>query len=483
MKKLSLLFVAAAFGLFSCTGKAEPEKPNILFILADDQCYNTINELGNHEVITPTLDELARQGTVFTTTYNMGGWNGAICVASRTMFQTGRFLWNAEDHDSKKALKALAENGELWSKEMESLGYETYMTGKWHVKIKPAEIFTHAGTERPGMPKDTPEGYDRPLNENDWEWTPWDTAFGGFWAGGTHWSEVVANETMDFLDNAAGTANPFFMYVAFNAPHDPRQSPKEYVDMYPLENVALPESFLPEYPYKDDIGCSVRLRDEALAPFPRTEYSVKVNRQEYYAIITHMDAQIGRILDKLEETGQAENTYIFFSADHGLSVGNHGLIGKQNMYEHSLRPPMIIVGPDIPKGEKRDMEVYLQDIMPTVIEYAGGQVPEYVEFSSLKGFIEGSATESNYPEVYGAYTDVQRMIRKDDYKLIVYPFAGVKRLFNLSDDPQEMNDLADAPDQQVRVESMYTGLQELMKTMNDTLNLDEFFPPIEKTIP
>lgn len=285
---------------------------------------------------------------------------------------------------------------------------------------------------------------------------------------------MVANETMSFLDTTANSENPFFMYIAFNAPHDPRQSPKEYVDMYPLEAISVPENFLPEYPYKDDIGCSESLRDARLAPFPRTEYAVKVNRQEYYAIITHMDAQIGRILDKLEETGQAENTYIFFSADHGLAVGHHGLIGKQNMYEHSMRPPMIIVGPDIPKGEKRDMEVYLQDIMPTVIEYAGGEVPGYVEFNSLKSFIEGTATESNHPEVYGAYMDLQRMIRVDDYKLIVYPYAGVKRMFNLVDDPQEMNDIAGLPAQQERLDDMFAKLVTLQSEMGDTLKLDDF---------
>ena len=469
------LFVISLFAMFviSCAEKAGV-KPNILFILADDQCFQTINELGNKEVITPTLDALARQGTVFTTTYNMGGWNGAICVASRTMFNTGRFLWHAEAYDSKEGLGSLAENGQLWSKEMEVLGYETYMTGKWHVKIKPEDVFNHTGTERPGMPGARPEGYNRPLDENDWEWTPWDTAFGGFWAGGTHWSEIVANETMGFLERASDSERPFFMYVAFNAPHDPRQSPKEFVDMYPLENIAVPQTFLSEYPYKDDMGCGPGLRDERLAPFPRTEYAVKVNRQEYYAIITHMDAQIARILEKLEETGQAENTYIFFSADHGLAVGNHGLMGKQNMYEHSMRPPMIIVGPAIPKGQKKNMAVYLQDIMPTAIEYAGGQVPGYVEFNSLKAFIEGTATESNYPEIYGAYMDQQRMIRVDDFKLIVYPYAGVKRLYKLSEDPLEMNDLAGLADYSGRMDAMFEKLLKLQLEMGDTLNLKRF---------
>ncbi len=471
MTRLTLYLIAIlSLCLFSC--KTEPEKPNILFIFADDQCFNTINELGNKEVITPTLDDLARRGTVFTTAYNMGGWHGAICVASRTMFNTGRFLWRAYEYESK--LDTLSATGELWSKEMADLGYDTYFTGKWHVKIDPLKIFHNVGSIRGGMPKQSAEGYNRPLDVNDLKWTPWDTSFGGFWQGGTHWSEVVANETMDFLEKSSTSKNPFFMYIAFNAPHDPRQSPKEYVEMYDLEDIAIPQSFLPEYPYKDIIGCSAELRDEKLAPFPRTEYAVKVNRQEYYAIITHMDAQIGKILNKLEETGQAENTYIFFSADHGLAVGHHGLMGKQNMYDHSLRPPMIVVGPDIPEGKEKNMAVYLQDIMPTVIEYAGGEVPGYVEFNSLKSFIEGATAQSNYPEVYGAYMDLQRMIRIDEYKLIVYPYAGIRRLFNLNDDPEEMNDLASRPDQMERLDSMFENLVKLQSEMGDTLILKSF---------
>jgi len=477
MRLYNIFFVAMVSfiaTLISCNSgnNAQPGKPNILFILADDQCYNTVNQLGNQEVITPTLDDLARNGTVFSSVYNMGGWNGAVCIASRTMFNTGKYLWEAHEVDRK--MDSLAGRGELWSQVMDSLGYDTYMTGKWHVKIDPEDIFRTVGTERPGMPSDTPEGYNRPLSKDDWEWTPWDTAYGGFWEGGTHWSEVVGNETITFLDSAATSENPFFMYIAFNAPHDPRQSPKKYVDMYDLDDIALPENFLPEYPYKDEIGCGWGLRDERLAPMPRTEYAVKVNRQEYYAIITHMDHQISRILDHLEKTGQKENTYIFFSADHGLACGNHGLIGKQNMYEHSMRPPMIIVGPDIPKGETRDMEVYLQDIMPTAIEYAGGTVPGYVEFSSLKDFIENKRSDTNIPEVYGAYRDLQRMIRKGDYKLIVYPYAGVKRLFNLEADPLEMHDITGEEEHRERVDEMFASLQDLQKSMGDTLKLSEF---------
>lgn len=469
MYKLLCGLVLSAL-LFSC-GKKE-EAPNILFIFADDQCYNTIRELGNSEVYTPTLDELAKRGTQFSTAYNMGGWHGAVCVASRTMLNTGKFLWRANAMETQ--MDTLAARGHLWSSEMERLGYDTYMTGKWHVNIEPPEIFNHVGTVRGGMPGAVSAMYDRPLDENDWEWSPWDTSFGGFWEGGTHWSEVVANETIGFLDRASGSDNPFFMYVAFNAPHDPRQSPREYVDMYPLEHIMLPDNFLPEYPYKDEIGCDVTLRDEQLAPFPRTDYSVRVHRQEYYAIISHLDAQIGRILAHLEENGQADNTYIIFTADHGLSVGQHGFMGKQNMYDHSMRPPLIVVGPNVPKGRREEMAVYMQDIMPTTIEYAGGAVPEWVEFHSLIPFINGNSSDSNYPEIYGAYMDLQRMIRVDDYKLIVYPEAQILKLFDLANDPLEMYNLAAASRQQDRIRSMYGKLLELQVEMGDTLDLTNY---------
>jgi arylsulfatase A-like enzyme len=464
-----IIGLAGAFLLFSCHKK---EPPNILFILADDQSYATIREMGNSEVFTPTIDDLAKHGTVFATAYNMGGWHGAVCVASRTMINTGRFLWRA--HELENRLDSLSARGELWSREMERLGYDTYMTGKWHVNINPAELFNHLGTVRGGMPGQVPEMYNRPRDENDWKWTPWDTLYGGYWEGGTHWSEVVANETIGFLDKALDSDRPFFIYVAFNAPHDPRQSPREYVDLYPLDSILLPENFLPEYPYKELIGCDSTLRDEKLAPFPRTPYSVRVHRQEYYAIISHLDAQIGRIMAHLEESGQAENTILFFTADHGLSVGQHGLMGKQNMYDHSMRTPLILKGPGIPEGRIEKMEVYLQDIMPTAIEYAGGTVPRWVEFNSLKPFIEGEATVSNYPAVYGAYMDLQRMIRVDDYKLIVYPKARMVRLFDLVNDPLEMHDLATATRQRDRIRSMFRELKGLQAKMGDTLDLSNY---------
>ena len=461
----------------SCNQPAKPvsekAKPNILFIFADDQTWESIHALGNKEVITPTLDKLAQEGMTFTHAYNMGGWHGAVCVASRTMLNTGRFIWNA--YHNEKKLNQLAKERKLWSQLLEDAGYETYFSGKWHVQINPEKIFNHVKHVRPGMPPSVPEAYNRPVEGQPDAWSPYDTTIGGFWKGGKHWSEVLADDAEEFLSMAAKSDKPFFMYLAFNAPHDPRQSPKKFVDMYPLENISVPANFLPEYPYNGKIGYGRKLRDERLAPYPRTEYAVKVHRQEYYAIITHMDSQIRRIIDALEKTSKKDNTYIFFTADHGLACGSHGLMGKQSLYDHSIRPPLFVIGPDIPKNRKTDADVYLQDIMATTLELAGIQKPEYIEFSSLLNLVKEDSPKSQYNAIYGCYTNAQRMIRKNGFKLIAYPKAKALLLYDLHNDPLEMNDLGNDPQYEGMKKELFNELLALQEQMKDTTDLRSVF--------
>ncbi len=471
------------------------EKPNFLFIITDDQSYETVAAHGNAGIHTPNIDRLAELGVSFKNTYNMGAWNGAVCIASRTMLITGKSVWRARDAENN--LNQSAERGELWPQLLAKNGYETYFTGKWHVKIDPKRVFDFHLNERPGMPADswmqnmrgvsnrTPEmiasleGYNRPLAGEPDIWSPYERGFGGFWEGGRHWSEVLADDATHFLQNAAKSDKPFFMYLAFNAPHDPRQAPKRFVDMYPWEEVNVPESYQPSYPYKDEIGCSFSLRDEALAPFPRTEYAVKVHRQEYYAMITHMDEQIGRILKALKETGKQDDTYIIFTSDHGLACGNHGLLGKQNMYEHSMKPPLIVVGPDVPENEKRDALVYLQDVMATTLDLAEVEKPGYVEFNTLMPLIKDAESESAYGSIYGCYRrDDQRMIRVEDMKLIVYPNANRIRLFDLNSDPNEIRDLSGDPTRWPEIRKLFNHLLEKQVKMGDELQLASLFPDL-----
>ncbi|GAA3651425.1 sulfatase-like hydrolase/transferase [Flavivirga jejuensis] len=446
-------------------GYGQTEKPNILFIFSDDQSFETIGENGQTIVETPNLDKLTKNGTTFTHAYNQGAWSGAVCVASRSMMISGSSLWQAQ----KAVVKVKNKEQLSWPELMSEAGYTTYISGKWHVPMPVDSVFDVVKNIKKGMPKTVKTAYNRPIKgENpDIAWYPWDKENGGFWKGGKHWSEVLADDGVEYIERAKNDEAPFFMYLAFNAPHDPRQAPKEYVDKYVLDSIKLPENYQDLYP---DMGGKAvpKIRDEKLAPFPRTPYAIKVHRQEYYASITYMDAQIGRILDALEKSGKADNTYIIFTSDHGLAVGHHGLVGKQNMYEHSMRAPFIISGPGIKANKKLDTPIYIQDAMATSLELASIKKPDYVAFKSVLPLMQ-NRTKKNYETIFGAYMGTQRMLIKDQWKLIVYPKIKKKKLFNLLEDELEINDLANNPDYSDKLDEMTNSLEAKMDKNNDPM--------------
>lgn len=462
------------------------EKPNILLIYTDDQSFDTIAALGHPIVKTPNLDRLVDQGTTFTNAYNQGAWHGAVCVASRMMLNSGRFLWNAHNIERQYAKKDPVDQEErkkieksFWAPTMKNGGYKTYFSGKWHNVVPPIKVFDRVDLVRGGMPPTVQSSYNRPLDDSDDVWSPFDPKFEGHWTGGRHWAEALASSATDLIGEAARSEEPFFMYLAFNSPHDPRQAPKEFVDMYPEREMDVPPNFLPEYPYRKEMGCPPGLRDERLAPFPRTERAVRVHRREYYAIISHMDAQIGRILDALDTSGKRDHTYIFFTADNGLAIGAHGLFGKQSMFEHSMKIPLIVLGPDIPKGKRIETPVHLQDIVPTSLELARIDKPDHVEFTTLMPLIRGEASRHD-GTIYGGYMNLQRMVRKDDFKLILYPENKKILLFDLKNDPYEIVDLSNQPEYRPKVRELFRLLRQKQTEVNDSLDLSGFSVPSEQ---
>ena len=477
-------------------------KPNIVFLYADDFAYWAINALGNEIIQTPNLDKLVAQGVSFSNAFNMGGWNGAICIASRSMLISGRSIWKANEINRQWGEGNTAAHSQTWGRLMSNAGYNTFATGKWHIQADPEQVFEETVNINPGgMPPDhltgtpglydrvreayangedfyalLPPGYNRPLSETDDSWTASDPVHNGYWTDGTHWSEVQRGDAINFIDAASRSEDPFFLYLAFNAPHDSRQSPKEFLDLYPLEDIPLPENWLPEYPYLDEMGDLRVMRDEMLGPVPRTPYAIRTHIREYYAIISHLDAQIGLILQALEEKELMDNTYIFFTGDNGLSVGQHGLLGKQNMFDHSIHVPLLAAGPDLPNGTEVSSDIYLQDIMATSLSLAGIEKPDFVDFNSFLNLANGVASELPLPNgVYGAYMDTQRMIRKDGFKLILYPRNRELLLFDLNADPLEMNDLSDNPQYAAKVRNLFEGLLSLQAQMEDPLDLMDSF--------
>jgi len=477
-------------------------KPNIVFLYADDFAYWAINALGNEIIQTPNLDKLVAQGVSFSNAFNMGGWNGAICIASRSMLISGRSIWKANEINRQWGEGNTAAHSQTWGRLMSNAGYNTFATGKWHIQADPEQVFEETVSINPGgMPPDhltgtpglydrvreayangedfyalLPPGYNRPLSETDDSWTASDPVHNGYWTDGTHWSEVQRGDAINFIDAASRSEDPFFLYLAFNAPHDSRQSPKEFLDLYPIEDIPLPENWLPEYPYLDEMGDLRVMRDEMLGPVPRTPYAIRTHIREYYAIISHLDAQIGLILQALEEKELMDNTYIFFTGDNGLSVGQHGLLGKQNMFDHSIHVPLLAAGPDLPSGTEVSSDIYLQDIMATSLSLAGIEKPDFVDFNSFLNLANGVASELPLPNgVYGAYMDTQRMIRKDGFKLILYPRNRELLLFDLNADPLEMNDLSEKPQYAAKVRNLFEGLLSLQAQMEDPLDLMDSF--------
>tara|TARA_B100000965_G_scaffold136851_1_gene113860 strand:- start:1208 stop:2731 length:1524 start_codon:yes stop_codon:yes gene_type:complete len=503
--KLSKVCLLILFLFISCA--EDQKKPNFVFIYTDDQRFDTVGAMGNDEIYTPNLDKLANNGVLFTNAYNMGAWHGAICVASRAMMISGKSVWRAKDQISELKKGDSIALSKTWPRILNKNGYKTYMTGKWHVDAPVDKIFDVVKNERPGMPGDTrgelgarlkewrinsgeyselenfmPIGYGRPKDKNDNSWIPYDSLFGGFWEGGKHWSEVLADDSIDFIDQAKDDSSPFFMYLSFNAPHDPRQAPKEFLDLYPIEDIKVPKNYLPQHPYLEEIGNKPGLRDEALAPYPRTKFAVKKHIQEYYAVISHLDEQVGKIIDHLEKENLLENTYVFFTSDHGLAVGQHGLIGKQSLYDHSIRVPMIISGPKLNKGEKYNQDIYLQDIVPTTLELAKIEIPDEIDFKSFYPIINKQSEKSSHNGIYGTfgccppnYKDFQRMIRKDGFKLMAFPVNKRIELYDLKSDPFEKNNLSEKLKFKNKINDMLSDLILIQEEVGDTLNLKQIF--------
>jgi len=285
-----------------------------------------------------------------------------------------------------------------------------------------------------------------------------------------HSSSLYADAAIDHLRRVVPKADaPFFMYVGFNAPHDPRQAPQEFLDLYPADKIAIPPNYLPEHPF--DQG-DHKTRDELLAPFPRSREVVQEHRREYYAIISHMDAQIGRILDALEASGKKNNTYIILTADHGLAVGEHGLMGKQNQYECSMRIPLIMAGPGIRAGKRVDEMVYQHSMYATTCDLAGVPIPQHVEFPSLAPMLRSDQAQPIYDAMFGWLNILQRSIRTKQHKLIFYAHLNRYQVFDLEKDPWEMHDLVDDPAYAEVKVALIATLKKTQQELDDPMDID-----------
>jgi arylsulfatase A-like enzyme len=437
--------LASAICLHAAEAPPAVVRPNILFLFADDQRADTVAELGNPVIKTPNLDRLVRAGLAFNRAYMQGGMHGATCVPSRAMLLSGRSLFHIDEK---------LQRDETWPEAFRRAGYTTFMSGKWHNgEASLGRVFPDArGVFIGGMthPMKAPL-----CDVIDGKLTKPRIAAG-------HACAVFADEAIRFLK--AQAIGPFFCYVPFDAPHDPHIVPADFSIRYNPGDMPLPASFLPQHPW--DNG-EMRIRDEVLLPHPRPPAAVQQMLADYYRYISYLDAQIGRVLDALEASPHAKNTLVVFAADSGVARGSHGLIGKQNLYEHSLRVPLIISGPGIPAGKRTEAMCYLFDVLPTLGKLCGVPPPKTSEGIEFSASLRDPTTPARAQMMF-AYRNVQRAVRDERYKLIRYPLVDKTQLFDLQTDPQEITNLADQPAHAAKVREMLEQLHKQQQQSGDT---------------
>ena len=439
--KIGCICVSLFACVFGVVHGAPQDRLNILFIVVDDQSpfdlqvYNPSSKLQ-----TPAISKLAADGMVFDAAYHMGAWTGGVCTPSRHMIMSGRTLWHIPNKPGRVNNPHIT-NPQLVPPDLphhtlpaifNRAGYDTMRTCKNGNSYEAAnELFAvrRDGTRRGAS------------DEN-----------------GSTWH---ANQVLDYLQQrqASADTDPFLIYFGFSHPHDTRDGRPELLSKYGATNHTdqgsvpsanplqppLPPNYLPAHPFNNT---HMTVRDEVAVSGVwkhRDEQTIRNELGREFACSENIDNQIQRVLDRLQSMGELDKTIIFYTADHGMAIGRHGLQGKQNLYEHTWRVPLIVKGPGVQSGSRVDGNVYLLDVLATLCDLTGVQVPETNEGISFKPVLEGKK-DSVRDVLYGAYCGGAkpgiRSLRKGEWKLIKYdsPKDGVQetQLFNLAENEHEL---------------------------------------------
>jgi len=432
--------------------RGQDNRPNILWICTDQQRWDTIRSLGNEYIRTPNLDRLAARGVAFENAY----CQSPICTPSRASFLTGRYA---------STVHATMNGNEIWdgaaplvTKTLADAGYDCGLAGKFHLsgaqgRIEPRIDDGYRVFHWSHHPADDwPEGHDY----NDWliaRGVDYTETFDklGYIPPEHHQVKWCADKAIEFLKEDRGGQPWLFSYNCFD-PHPPFDPPQSYLDHYPAEEMPGPlfrESDLEAQAKLE----AVNFQSEARRP---EEFDAKSIQAKYWAMIEQIDDHVGRMLDALEESGQADNTVVIFTSDHGETCGDHGLLLKGcRFYESLVHVPLIISLPGrFEEGLRSQALVELTDLAPTLLELAGLPVPDRMQGRSLLPILEGKASPDRHrefvrSEYYRTLAGVQSwgtMVRTERFKQVLYHgHDGLGELFDLENDPDEFDNLWNDP--------------------------------------
>jgi choline-sulfatase len=435
--------------------EAQTQRPNILLIAIDD-LNDWVGPLGGHpQVQTPNMDRLAARGTTFLNAH----CQSPLCNPSRTSLFTGLRPTTTGIYGLAPWFRTLPEFAETRTlpEHLQQSGYSTCAVGKiYHGGFPPAKDrgreFTEVGQpergqNRPSQPfTSTPAGHPLmdwgPFPERDEDHPDYKIA---------DWAVAKIQENPD---------EPFFLAVGFHLPHVPCYAPQRWFDMYPPESLVMP----PVDPHDRDDTPEFSWYLHWQLPEPRWSWLERAEQwkpmvRAYLATISFVDWQVGRVLDALEASGQADDTIVILWSDHGWHLGEKGISGKNSLWDRSTRVPLIFAGPGIAAGARCTRPAELLDIYPTLVEMCGLPEVEHLEGHSLVPQLRDATAERPWPAIT-SHNQGNHGIRTERWRYIRYA-DGSQELYDMQVDPNEWDNLAGRPDSQAEISKLAKWLPQV----------------------
>jgi choline-sulfatase len=467
---------------FGQSSSSTAKRPNILFIISDQHSGRMLmGGPGKHvPVCTPNMERLAAKGVYFSNAY----CGSPLCAPGRAALMTGMF---ASDVDAYGNTLVIQKDVPTWGNLLRDAGYTTWSTGKFDLAAGKDNGFENSGGSGPNghsVHPDITELFRRPMCYRIDERELVD----GVVDEEAHAADKAKIEKgLAFVEKQAGAGKPWTAYIGVTIPHPPYRASKKYMDLYPPKDVPLPN--IPSGHLDDLHPVFQTLRDFSRLSTPFPEDRVRRARSAYYAMITELDAYLGTVLDTLEEHGTLKDTVIIYTSDHGEMLGEHGLWLKRALYENAVRVPIIMAGPGLPAGKVIDTPVSSVDLTATLLDLGGVPSQPGMRGQSLLPLIAGDKSAAPSHVYAECHTEGNAtgsfMIRKGDWKYLYFSFFGANLLFNLREDPGELNNLAGRPETAAIEKEMHETLTSLVDPDAITLRAfekqDEFLEKIVKS--
>jgi len=434
---------------------ADASRPNIVLILADDQAPGLTGFEGHPQIKTPSLDRLAAGSMHFTRCYVPT----PQCAPSRACVLTGLY---PHSHGVTTNGPALPIEADTFSARLKRAGYTCGIVGKWHLPYKTAAS--------PGF------GFEdyAATHNGGWSWIGSKVFVQGTPAkAGEHLVEWHTNRAIDFLEKSA--KKPFFLWLCYRSPHAPLEEPPGKKGLYPPKSIELPDTM--DIDENNAFPNKVKQSPPVNAFKKHNKQTLREARSKYYAMITHLDEYIGKVLDKLDQLELSRKTIVVFVSDNGWALGDHRLFSKGPFfYDELIRMPLLVRWPGrVQKGVKIDRVVSMVDLAPTILSMAGQTPPVTMQGQSLVRLIDNPESRRHADECFLEYDEQKgkkyaaRGIVTRNYKFVDYMREPNDVLFDLRRDPKELHNVAGDPEYAAIVQTLRNRIDAWRRTTRDPL--------------